>query len=178
MCDTYNVNIKKKIYTVYTLIKLYMCVLEWIQCVYNTYCVYSIDSIHTLSLGELRSANLKLLKLCTTKLITHFGLVLKDVVTIRSHTVEMSCPLSWELTFSTFAVLGSSKPLKTLFQHHGVLTMVARMHLNIRGWYITLGLREKFEEKKLLLLIFQSYMYFANKKKTNNKTRQNLMSPV
>ena len=146
-----------------------MCVLEWIQCVYNTYCVYSIDSIHTLSLGELRSANLKLLKLCTTKLITHFGLVLKDVVTIRSHTVEMSCPLSWELTFSTFAVLGSSKPLKTLFQHHGVLTMVARMHLNIRGWYITLGLREKFEEKKIIIINFSKVTCILQKKKQTTK---------
>ena len=73
-----------------------------------------------------------------TKLITHFGLVLKDVVTIRPHAVEMRRLLSGKLAFCAFAILGTAKSLKALFQHHGVLSMIAGMHLHVRRGYVTL----------------------------------------
>ena len=74
-----------------------------------------------------------------TKLITHFGLVLKDVVTIGPHAVEMRRLLSGKLAFSALTVLGAAKPLKALFQHHGVLTMIAGVHLHVRRGYVTLA---------------------------------------
>lgn len=73
------------------------------------------------------------------KLITHFGLVLKDVVTIGPHAVEMRRLLSRKLAFAALAVLGAAKSLKALFQHHGVLSMVAGVHLHVRRRYVTLA---------------------------------------
>lgn len=75
----------------------------------------------------------------TAKLITHFGLVLKDVVTIGPHAVEMRRLLSRKLAFAALTVLGAAKSLKALFQHHGVLTMVAGVHLHVRRGYVTLA---------------------------------------